>query len=112
MNAAIEPGVRAVIFDWAGTIVDHGSRAPLEAFRRIFEEIDLELTDEEIRGPMGLGKREHIAALLGLTRVAARHRGGHHLHLLLLRLLHEQLLHLHHLLLPSLHGDGRLGGVD
>ena len=47
MNAAIEPGVRAVIFDWAGTIVDHGSRAPLEAFRRIFEEGDLELNQKD-----------------------------------------------------------------
>jgi len=74
MSVAIEPGVRAVIFDWAGTIVDHGSRAPLEAFRRTFEEIGLRLTDEEIRGPMGLGKREHIAALLGLPRIAACHR--------------------------------------
>ena len=28
--------LRAVIFDWAGTLVDHGSRAPMGAFVRAF----------------------------------------------------------------------------
>ena len=30
--------LRAVIFDWAGTMVDFGSRAPVEAFRTLFAE--------------------------------------------------------------------------
>lgn len=60
----------AVIFDWAGTIVDPGSRAPLAAFRATFEAEEIDLTDEEIRGPMGLGKREHIESLLRMPGVA------------------------------------------
>lgn len=30
--------VQAVILDWAGTMVDYGSRAPVEAFIRLFAE--------------------------------------------------------------------------
>lgn len=63
--------VQAVVLDWAGTTVDFGSLAPVAAFRRLFaiEEIDLSL--EEVRGPMGTEKREHIRRLCALPRVAA-----------------------------------------
>ena len=51
--------VRAVVVDWAGTIVDHGSRAPVEAFREVFRRRDVPITVEEARGPnailFGLG---------------------------------------------------------
>ena len=30
---ATRPAIKAVIFDWAGTMVDFGSRGPVEAFR-------------------------------------------------------------------------------
>ncbi|PXW95211.1 phosphonoacetaldehyde hydrolase [Sphaerotilus hippei] len=56
--------LEAVIFDWAGTIVDFGSFAPtqifVDAFRTAF---DFDLTLREARGPMGLGKWQHIEAL-------------------------------------------------
>jgi phosphonoacetaldehyde hydrolase len=71
--------VKAVIFDWAGTVVDFGSRAPMGAFVETFEEFGVPITIEEARGPMGMAKRPHIAALMALPRVAkaweARH--GH-----------------------------------
>ncbi|MDR0259010.1 MAG: phosphonoacetaldehyde hydrolase, partial [Comamonas sp.] len=30
--------VQAVVFDWAGTIVDFGSRAPMGAFVQLFKD--------------------------------------------------------------------------
>lgn len=56
--------ISALILDWAGTTVDFGSFAPtqifVEAFRQAF---DIEITLEEARVPMGLGKWQHIEAL-------------------------------------------------
>jgi phosphonoacetaldehyde hydrolase len=62
--------VKAVIFDWAGTVVDYGSRAPMGAFVETFEEFGVPVTIDEARGPMGMAKRPHIAALMALPRVA------------------------------------------
>ncbi|MGK3126863.1 phosphonoacetaldehyde hydrolase [Candidatus Pantoea formicae] len=65
--------ISAVILDWAGTTVDFGSFAPtqifVEAFRLAF---DIEITLEEARVPMGLGKWQHIEALGKLPSVDAR----------------------------------------
>ncbi len=62
--------LKAVIFDWAGTMVDFGSRAPVEAFRTLFAEFGTEITEAEAREPMGLNKIDHIRALLAMPRVA------------------------------------------
>src|SRR5580700_3785772 len=62
--------VKAVIFDWAGTIVDHGSLAPMGAFIETFAEFGVAITIEEARAPMGMAKRPHIAAICALPRVA------------------------------------------
>lgn len=62
--------LQAVVVDWAGTIIDHGSRAPVEAFREIFRRRGVEISAEEARGPMGMEKRDHIVALLSAPRVA------------------------------------------
>ncbi|WP_233849187.1 phosphonoacetaldehyde hydrolase [Paraburkholderia sp. HD33-4] len=62
--------VKAVIFDWAGTVVDYGSRAPMGAFVETFEQFGVPITIDEARGPMGMAKRPHIAALMALPRVA------------------------------------------
>jgi phosphonoacetaldehyde hydrolase len=72
-------GIKAVIFDWAGTLVDYGSRAPMGAFVETFAEFGVELTIAEARGPMGMAKRPHIAALCALPRVRAAWavRNGH-----------------------------------
>ncbi len=62
--------IRAVIFDWAGTTVDHGSLAPALAFVEIFQHRGIDITTEEARGPMGKSKREHIATILELPRIS------------------------------------------
>ncbi|MEI7572034.1 MAG: phosphonoacetaldehyde hydrolase [Phenylobacterium sp.] len=59
----------AVIFDWAGTMVDFGSIAPVIAMRKAFAQEGIGLTDSEIRSGMGLAKRDHVAAILGTERV-------------------------------------------
>jgi phosphonoacetaldehyde hydrolase len=70
--------LKAVVFDWAGTVVDFGSVAPMDAFVALFESEGLPLTVAEARGPMGLPKWSHIEALLSLPHVAtawAQHHG-------------------------------------
>jgi phosphonoacetaldehyde hydrolase len=64
--------LKAVVFDWAGTIVDFGSRAPMGAFVEVFRRFGVAITIAEARGPMGLPKRDHIAALLADPGVAER----------------------------------------
>ena len=65
-----EKRIRAVVFDWAGTVVDHGSLAPMGVFVEAFAEFGVDITIEEARGPMGMAKRPHIATLIALPRVA------------------------------------------
>ena len=67
------PGpVRALVFDWAGTVVDYGSRAPAGVFVEVFKRHGVALSPEEARGPMGMEKRAHIASLAGLPAVQQR----------------------------------------
>lgn len=61
--------LKAVIFDWAGTLIDYGSMAPTRAFVRLFEQYSIKITAEEVRKFMGLHKRNHIMAILHLPRV-------------------------------------------
>lgn len=63
--------IRAVVFDWAGTVVDHGSLAPMGAFVEAFGEFGVTVTIDEARIPMGMAKRPHVAALFGMPRIAA-----------------------------------------
>ncbi|AGA24836.1 phosphonoacetaldehyde hydrolase [Singulisphaera acidiphila] len=69
--------LKAVIFDWAGTTVDHGSRAPARAFVEIFGKSGVAIDEAEARGPMGKAKRDHIASILFLPRVSAAWREEH-----------------------------------
>lgn len=63
--------LQAVIVDWAGTIVDYGSRAPVEAFCEVFRRRGVEITAEEARAPMGMEKRDHIVTLLANPRIGS-----------------------------------------
>jgi phosphonoacetaldehyde hydrolase len=63
--------IRAVIFDWAGTVVDYGSRAPVNAFLELFARHGVTATVEQARGPMGAHKREHIREMLAMPEIAA-----------------------------------------
>ena len=61
--------VEVIIFDWAGTTVDFGCLAPVQAFLQAFQAAGVTVSEEEVRGPMGLPKREHIRALLAVPRI-------------------------------------------
>jgi phosphonoacetaldehyde hydrolase len=69
--------LKAAILDWAGTMVDHGSLAPMGVFVEAFARFGVELTIDEARGPMGMAKRPHIAALMALPRIAEAWRRKH-----------------------------------
>jgi phosphonoacetaldehyde hydrolase len=58
-----------VVFDLAGTTVDFGSRAPLAAFVELFRRHGVALGEAAARGPMGMHKRDHIAALLEVPAI-------------------------------------------
>lgn len=73
----IPTGLKAVIFDWAGTMIDFGSRAPVVALRQAFAAAGVAITDEEARGEMGMAKSDHIAALLAKPRIAAAWGDAH-----------------------------------
>ena len=62
--------VKAVVLDWAGTVVDFGSRAPMGAFVEVFTRFGVAISIAQARGPMGLPKRAHIAALLAEPEIA------------------------------------------
>ena len=66
-----------IVFDWAGTVVDHGSRAPVATLQEVFKAAGLPITVEEARLSMGIAKRAHIGSILGLPRVAGE---WHRLH--------------------------------
>lgn len=61
--------IEAVILDWAGTTVDFGSMAPVEAFRESFAQYGIEVSNEEIRKPMGMLKIDHIRTMLNMPRI-------------------------------------------
>ena len=58
-----------MIFDWAGTTVDFGCMAPVQAFVEAFKEFGIEPTMEEVREPMGMLKIDHIRTMLKMGRI-------------------------------------------
>lgn len=58
-----------VIFDWAGTTVDYGCFAPVQAFLEVFRHYGIEPTMEEVREPMGMLKIDHIRTMLQMPRI-------------------------------------------
>lgn len=64
--------LKAVIFDWAGTICDFGSLAPVLALQTLFSRYGVPISATEARGPMGRAKRDHIADIVALPDVAQR----------------------------------------
>ncbi|HXR00548.1 MAG TPA: phosphonoacetaldehyde hydrolase [Pseudomonas sp.] len=66
--------LQAAILDWAGTVVDFGSFAPTQIFVEAFGEFDVQVSIEEARGPMGMGKWDHIRTLCDQPQIAERYR--------------------------------------
>src|SRR5687768_5090129 len=73
----VTTSIRLVVFDWAGTVIDFGSRAPLEAFVGVFADRGVEVTAAEARGPMGRHKKDHLRDLLALPAVHQRWQQTH-----------------------------------
>src|ERR1700744_1982435 len=69
--------LQAAILDWAGTVVDHGSRAPMGAFVRAFAQFGVAVSIADARGPMGMAKWDHIRAVGQVPTVAAAWRAAH-----------------------------------
>jgi phosphonoacetaldehyde hydrolase len=61
--------LRAAILDWAGTIIDFGSRAPIAALECVFTAAGVPVASGEARESMGLAKKDHIRAILQIPRV-------------------------------------------
>jgi phosphonoacetaldehyde hydrolase len=75
MNNARRPyhgRLQAVILDWAGTTVDHGSLAPIRVLQKIFAERGIEISEQEARRNMGVLKKDHIRLLLTVPPIAAQ----------------------------------------
>lgn len=67
----------AVIFDWAGTTVDYGCFAPVQAFVEAFRAFGVEPTMDETRKPMGMLKHDHINTMLHMNRIARAWESEH-----------------------------------
>jgi len=60
-----------VIFDWAGTMVDFGCLAPIEALIEAFARHGVTLDETIARIDMGKAKADHVRALLAYPEVVA-----------------------------------------
>ncbi|MEM8945823.1 MAG: phosphonoacetaldehyde hydrolase [Planctomycetota bacterium] len=69
--------LRALILDWAGTVVDFGSCAPVAAVIEAFRSLEVPVSREQARAPMGKAKREHIRAMLSEQAVASQWESTH-----------------------------------
>lgn len=59
----------AVVFDWAGTMIDFGSHAPIRGLQSVFEQRGIPVAAAEARADMGLAKPDHIRRILALPRI-------------------------------------------
>ena len=67
----------AVILDWAGTTVDYGCFAPVQAFITAFEEYGITPTLAEVREPMGMLKRDHVRTMMNMERIRGEWKRVH-----------------------------------
>ena len=74
MNYTNPSKLQAAILDWAGTVVDFGSFAPTQIFVEAFAEFDVQVSIEEARGPMGMGKWDHIRTLCDQPQISERYK--------------------------------------
>jgi len=76
---AITPlkNVKAVVLDWAGTVVDHGCIGPVAVFVEVFKRHGVDVTVAQARKPMGLMKKDHVRSMTQDPEVAALWRAAH-----------------------------------
>jgi phosphonoacetaldehyde hydrolase len=77
MSHDTEKKIQGIVLDWAGTIVDFGSLAPMGAFVELFARHQIEITIAEARVPMGLPKIDHISALGRMPNIAVQWQALH-----------------------------------
>jgi phosphonoacetaldehyde hydrolase len=68
--------IKAVVFDWAGTMIDFGCMAPVRALIALFGQEGVALSPEAARRDMGKAKLDHLRALLSAPDVAQRWRAA------------------------------------
>ena len=66
-----------VVFDWAGTMIDFGSRAPVLALMEAFAVLGVPVAEEEARRDMGRAKADHVRAMFEQPRIAQAWRDAH-----------------------------------
>ena len=69
--------IKALILDWAGTTVDFGSRAPVGALQRAFEEAGVPILAAEARAHMGTLKKDQIRSICAGERVRTEWTARH-----------------------------------
>jgi len=52
--------VQLVVFDWTGTLIDYGCKAPVKAFKKAFNHFGLNPSNKTIRKYIGMDKYNHI----------------------------------------------------
>ncbi len=65
-----------IIFDWAGTMVDFGCRAPIAALLAAFARHGVTLDEGAARADMGKAKDDHVRALLARPEIAQAWRAA------------------------------------
>ena len=63
---------KAVVFDWAGTMIDFGSFAPMGVFVKAFESFGIAVSIEQARAPMGKPKWDHIRSMMDDPDITAQ----------------------------------------
>ena len=66
-----------VVFDWAGTTVDFGSRAPVLALIEAFAALGVTVSEEEARRDMGRAKADHVRAIFEQPDIARAWQTAH-----------------------------------
>jgi len=61
--------LKAIILDWAGTIMDYGCFAPAVVFREVYKRKKVPITIEQAREPMGAHKKVHIRMISQMPSV-------------------------------------------
>jgi len=77
MTLSLSNAFDLVIFDWAGTMVDFGSRAPVIALVEAFGALGVTVTEAQARADMGLAKKDHVRNMLKMSAVIDAWREAH-----------------------------------
>lgn len=69
--------LKAILLDWAGTIMDYGCYAPAVVFIEVYKRKGVPISIEEARAPMGAHKKVHIRKVSQIEAVAERWQEVH-----------------------------------